>query len=315
MAYLDDEVRHVTFEEAYEQWMAVEKKLEREMVKARKEAEEQARLKAQAESSAAEQGRRVARERKAIREGEREVARGGKREPKTSVSMSQSVSANKSRGNSERGGHPVAEDVHSRRLRILEEGLQYAERLFAERVWWQAFRGFDRLRPQYEIRDFRDGHRYIDFAYLHPDFRIAIEIDGASTHWTNIAQQQFSDHLRRQNDLVIDEWNVLRFSEEDVKLRSRECQKTVQQLIGRLTAVVRRDFHGVAPTDREILRVVFGKGDPITVTEVALRVGMERHAVARRLKRLVDEGWLDPVGANERVRRYQVSEKHVNFRL
>lgn len=41
------------------------------------------------------------------------------------------------------------------------------------------------------IRDFKDGHRFIDFAYIQPHFRIAIEIDGFGPHWQDITPDEF----------------------------------------------------------------------------------------------------------------------------
>ncbi len=42
--------------------------------------------------------------------------------------------------------------------------------------------------------------------------RRLLEGRGYGPHWRNVSRIQFSDHCRRQNDLVIDGWKVLRFS-------------------------------------------------------------------------------------------------------
>lgn len=54
------------------------------------------------------------------------------------------------------------------RMRRLKEGHGYAEKLFAERVWWPAFEKFRDLHPEYEVFDFKDGHRYLDYAFIRP---------------------------------------------------------------------------------------------------------------------------------------------------
>jgi hypothetical protein len=71
---------------------------------------------------------------------------------------------------------------HGERLRRLTDGHGFAEKLLLEQVWWPAFRNFDNLHPEYEISDFRDGSRFLDFAFLRSSIRLAIEIDGYGPH-------------------------------------------------------------------------------------------------------------------------------------
>ncbi|WAH36952.1 PDDEXK family nuclease [Alicyclobacillus dauci] len=122
----------------------------------------------------------------------------------------------------------------ARKARI-ESGLHHAEKMLLENVWWPAFHQFDSLYPEYEVQDFKGGYRYIDFAYIQQQFRVAIEIDGIGPHLKGISQSQFSDHYQRQNHLVIDGWHILRFTYSDVRHRPRICQQNIQQLLGRLT--------------------------------------------------------------------------------
>lgn len=134
--------------------------------------------------------------------------------------------------------------------------------MFLENVWWPAFGHFDKLQPEYPVRDFKEGARYIDFAYVHDHYKIAIEIDGLSGHWRDISQEQFSDHCERQNHLVIDGWHVLRFSFTDVQNRPRRCQQTIQQLIGRLSGDASASLAKLSLTDREIVRAALSLTRP-----------------------------------------------------
>lgn len=87
--------------------------------------------------------------------------------------------------------------------RKLLDGLSFAEHLFV-RQWWEAFGNFDHLHPQYEIRDFKDGVRFIDFAYIYAGVRLCIEIDPFGTHVRNLTRWEYDDGLDRHNDLVLD---------------------------------------------------------------------------------------------------------------
>ncbi|MFC4769981.1 DNA-binding response regulator [Effusibacillus consociatus] len=87
------------------------------------------------------------------------------------------------------------------RLRRLKAGHGHAEKLFLQQVWWPAFGQFNHLHPEYEVYDFKDGHRYLDFAYIRPYFRVAFEIDGYGPHGRDLSRWQFSDQCQRQNHL------------------------------------------------------------------------------------------------------------------
>ncbi|WP_258881403.1 hypothetical protein [Paenibacillus sp. sptzw28] len=67
----------------------------------------------------------------------------------------------------------------------LTAGLGHAEKIFLSNVWWPAFGNFNELHPEYEVKDFKDGVRYLDFAYFKRDvsLKLCIEIDGFGTHW------------------------------------------------------------------------------------------------------------------------------------
>lgn len=176
----------------------------------------------------------------------------------------------------------------------------HAEKMFLQQVWWPGFQSFANLYPEYAVRDYKDGKRYIDFAYIRESWRIAIEIDGISSHLRDISQEQFADHLRRQNHLIIDRWNLLRFAYQDVDEHPRGCLQTIQQLVGRLTAEPTPALHKVNVLDREILRFAYGVGRPITAGDVAKLCNLGAHAARQHLRHLTQEGWLEPDHASSR---------------
>lgn len=102
------------------------------------------------------------------------------------------------------------------RLRRLREGHGHAERRFLERVWWPTFGHLHFLHPEYEIADFHDGNRFLDFAFLRGRIRLAIEVDGYGAHVSKPSRRQFADQLDRQNHLILDGWALLRFSYDQV---------------------------------------------------------------------------------------------------
>jgi hypothetical protein len=113
-------------------------------------------------------------------------------------------------------------------LRRLKAGHGYAEKLFLQYVWWPAIGHFNNLYPEYELNDYKDGSRYLDFAYIRLPFRIDIEIDGFHSHAKNMDRWKFADNLLRQNYLMLDGWKVIRFAKDHVENQPRQCQQIIQ---------------------------------------------------------------------------------------
>ncbi len=188
----------------------------------------------------------------------------------------------------------------------LLEGLGHAEYRFLENVWWPAFGDFTDLYSQYEVRDFRDGKRYVDFAFIRDGHRIALEIDGKGPHWREITKQQFSDHLQRQNHLVIDGWLVLRFAYSDIEERPRVCQQTIQQLLGRLSGQSTRVLQRLSLVERELVRLAARTSTPVTPRWAARQLNITPATAARHMRRLMENHWLEPVREGVRIRRYRL---------
>ncbi len=172
------------------------------------------------------------------------------------------------------------------RKRKLLEGLSFAENLFV-RQWWEAFGNFDHLHPQYEVRDFKDGVRFIDFAYIHAGVRLCIEIDPFGTHAPrNLSRWDYDDGLDRHNDLVLDEWRVLRFSLDQLKEKPRKCQQKLQQCLGKWGAV-RDPSLPQHPIDQAIVNLLRTTDNALSSSDIARILGWSNSTIARRLRQLL----------------------------
>lgn len=194
------------------------------------------------------------------------------------------------------------------RLRRLEEGHQHAEILFLKQVWWPLFRHFQYLHPEYEVDDFKDGKRYLDFAYIRPSIRICFEIDGYGPHSRNISRWHFSDNLERQNQLVIDGWTVIRFSYDQVKEKPRRCQQVVQQVIGKWLGDELNQA-SLSLIEKEVIRLAIRKGDAIFPKEVEEHLEMSDKTVKKILSQLVAKKLLIPASGAKRIRSYQLGHQ------
>lgn len=198
------------------------------------------------------------------------------------------------------------------KLRRLNEGHGHAEKLFLQYVWWPAIGHFENLHPEYEVLDFKDGTRYLDFAYIRPPFQICFEIDGYGPHARDANRRQFADNLMRQNHLMIDGWKVIRFSYDDIQDKPRRCQQLLQQLMGRLFG------DGQFPIklnwkQKEIVRVVLRSSVPVTPAEVSSQLGISDRYARDLLHQLVEMDVLLPASGTLRVRSYRLNNKAQPF--
>lgn len=201
------------------------------------------------------------------------------------------------------------------RLRQLEDAVKRGvEVVFLRHIWWPLFHNFNNLHPQYEIKDFRDGYRYIDFAYIPSTYRLAIEIDGLGPHWKNITQWQFADQWDRQNDLVLDGWGILRFTVKEIPERERHYQRVVQQFVGK-SEFQAREVEKTSAEERDVLRWIVRQGDPVRPKEVAEYLHAGPRYACKVLKHLAELGWLQAASGDKRIASYKLhpSRRHVRL--
>jgi very-short-patch-repair endonuclease len=205
----------------------------------------------------------------------------------------------------------IAESTGERCRRLREHG--YLEKKLLLHVWWPAVGTFEHLHAEYEVADFRDGVRFLDFAYLRLPHRICLEADGYGPHARHADRHKFSDDLTRQNHLVIDDWRVLRFSADDIEHHPRKCQQIVLQLLGRLYGGNSDGYAELPVMKREILRYAAYSAEPVRPSAIRelLRVGDK---TARKLLReLAAEGYLAPLNGTHRFHSYRLVRSKVRL--
>ncbi|MBD2847327.1 DNA-binding response regulator [Paenibacillus sp. IB182496] len=198
----------------------------------------------------------------------------------------------------------------ARAERLAASQYGHAEALFLEQVWWPVLGTFEHLAPEYEIRDFKDGIRFLDFAYFGPDQKLCIEIDGYSSHLRDTGRWQFADHLMRQNHLVLDGWTVLRFAYDLVREKPRSCQQLLQQFFGKSgMGNVSKRLESLSVKEREVIRILLAdRGEAtVTVKEAAIRLKISERSSERLLKKMTSDAMLVAASAGKiRTHKYRV---------
>ncbi|WP_139992863.1 DNA-binding response regulator [Paenibacillus paridis] len=205
-----------------------------------------------------------------------------------------------------------------RRRRLIERD-DHSEKQFAIRVWWPVLGSFEHLHPEYEVDDYRDGSRFLDFTYVRPPHRISIEIDGYGPHHKHASRRKFSDDRFRQNQLILDGWIVVRFSYDDLQDRPKQCQQFIQQLLGKLYGIGREDAYDVQlPTKMlELLRWASRRNNETSFRpkDVEQQLRFSRCSTLQYLKALVEHGLLRKASGEQRIRTYQLTPKASRLHL
>ncbi|MGO4374712.1 DUF559 domain-containing protein [Paenibacillus sp. MCAF20] len=183
----------------------------------------------------------------------------------------------------------------------------YAEKLFLEKVWFPVFYHFDSLNPEFEVEDYIDGKRYLDFTYIRDSLRLAIEIDGYKQHASHATRAQFADSLMRQNHLVLDGWRILRFSFDHINDKPRMCQQVIQQFLGNYSGGTTAMLDGVNIFEAEVIRLGIRPQRSIRVADVCAKMELNTRNSRKLLRSMLDKQQLVHSGVGQvRIRSYRV---------
>lgn len=175
--------------------------------------------------------------------------------------------------------------------RRLKEGHGHAEQMMLRHIWWPSFGHFQHLHPEYEIQDFNEGYRYLDFAYIRSHIKIAIEVDGYGTHLRNISRKQFCDQWIRQMHLTNDNWIVIRIGYDDIEQRPRLWQQLLQQMMGRLFGNT-SSFDDLHVYEREIMRLASRLERPFKLADVKSTLNCCHNTARQHIRNLERNEWI-----------------------
>jgi hypothetical protein len=194
---------------------------------------------------------------------------------------------------------------------LYRKQLGKSEQLFLEFVLGPALQyDFTGLSAEYPLKDFKGGDRFIDFVLIKEGMRIIYEIDGFTTHARDISPGEFDDHLRRQNELILSGWFILRFSTNQVERRAEYCQKQILQAIGHWWslshALDSKGAYSWAERKKRIIQLALRNKGTIRAKEVEVEFGLVHRTALNWLNRLVKENAVTPIKPKERIVAYQL---------
>jgi hypothetical protein len=198
----------------------------------------------------------------------------------------------------------ILNEKNPRRLEILHKGLGHGTVEFLRSVWFPAIGNFNDLHPEWEVRDFSNGYRYLDLAYMPGGTRGGIEIQGYGPHARDLDVRRFKDLCRRHCLLALDGWTFLPIAYPSIVDEPKQCQQLILSFVGKFVA---SDVPAsLSWLEAEAVRFARRLLRPITPLELANHLRVSDRHTRRLLHKLVELQILDIASGQQRARTYEL---------
>lgn len=199
----------------------------------------------------------------------------------------------------------IEQENNHRRREILEKGLSHGSVEMLRAIWYPVVGNFDHLYPEWEVRDFNGGVRYLDLAFLPGNMKGDIEIQDYRTHARDLDSRRFKDLCRRQSLLSLDDWIFLPIAYLSIREEPEFCKQLILSFIGKFLSFDTDPRLNCLEAEtvryaRRILR-------PFTPYELATHLRVTDRYTRNVLHRLVEENHIVVVSGNVRYRTYQLN--------
>jgi len=198
----------------------------------------------------------------------------------------------------------ISKEKSHKRKEILEKGLGHGTVEFLRLIWFPVVGHFDHLYPEWEVRDFNNGYRYLDLAYMPGGAKGGIEIQGFSSHARDLDVRRFKDLCWRHSLLALDGWTFLPIAYLSIKDEPKQCQQLILAFIGKFISI--EVPSSLTWVETEIVRYARRLLRPITPLEIAHHLQVSDRHARRLLHKMVDSQILLEVSGEERIRTYRL---------
>nr|WP_147533049.1 transcriptional regulator [Bacillus marasmi] len=198
----------------------------------------------------------------------------------------------------------ISEETNHRRREILEKGLGHGTVEFLRKIWFPAVGNFDFLYPEWEVRDFNNGHRYLDLAFRPEDSKGCIENQGYGPHARDLDVRRFKDLCWRQSLLALDGWTILTIAYLSIHDEPKQCQQLVLAFIGKFASIDTPSQ--LSWFEAEVLRFGLRLLRPFAPREIASHLKISDRHARRILRNLVNSEHICVASGNKRARTYRL---------
>lgn len=199
----------------------------------------------------------------------------------------------------------IEQEKNHRRRELLQKGLSHGTEEMLRSIWYPVVGNFDHLYPECEVRDFNNGYRYLDLAFLPGNRKGDIEVQDYRSHARDLDTRRFKDLCRRQSLLSLDDWIFLPIAYLSIRDEPEFCKQLILSFIGKLLSFevdARLNF-----MEAETVRYARRLLRPFTPNELALHLRVTDRYARNILHRMVEENHIVVAGGNIRYRTYQLN--------
>ncbi|WP_372631357.1 hypothetical protein [Cohnella sp.] len=196
------------------------------------------------------------------------------------------------------------------RLRRIKERHGFGERVFLEHTWWPVVGNFDHLYPEYEFIDAEGKYCYMDYGYIRFPEPTCIECDGFGSHVRDIDRYTFTRGLDRQNEIVLANWNILRFSVDKLKEDPIDCQKYIRRMMEEWYGKTRHELLELPIYQREIVRLAIRSLGTFTIEMACACLGRKEKFVRNELRQLIEKQILEKASGTMRIHSYRLAIRY-----
>ncbi|MGG4553963.1 transcriptional regulator [Paenibacillus humicus] len=203
----------------------------------------------------------------------------------------------------------IAEETSPRRREFLRKGLSWGTVEFLRKIWYPTIGNFDHLYPEYEVRDYNNGYRYLDLAYLPGNAKGCIEIQDYRSHARDIEVNRFKDLCMKQSLLALDDWLFLPIAYLSIRDDPGVCKQLTLSFIGKfLSSSVPSGLHWA---EAETLRFARRLLRPFTPGEISAHLQLSEQHSRKILRQLASKQLLLIASGKLRYRTYRLPETEV----
>ncbi len=198
----------------------------------------------------------------------------------------------------------ITDEKNHRRLEILNKGLGHGTIEFLRVIWFPTIGNFDHLYPEWEVRDFNNGYRYLDLAYMPGGVKGGIKIQGYGPHARDLDVRRFKDLCWRHSLLALDGWTFLPIAYLSIKDEPKKVSQLILAFIGKF--ISSEAPSSLTWVEIEILRFARRLPRSFTPLEVANHLNVSDRHARRLLHSMVKSKILMVESSKERARRYKL---------
>ncbi|WP_281885878.1 transcriptional regulator [Paenibacillus sp. YYML68] len=205
----------------------------------------------------------------------------------------------------------IEHEKNNRRRELLQKGLSHGTVEFLRKIWYPVVGNFDHLYPEWEVRDFNNGYRYLDLAFIRGNMKGDIEIQDYGSHARDLDTRRFKDLCRRQSLLSLDDWIYLPIAYLSIREEPEFCKQLILSFLGKFVSCeVNAELSCL---EAETVRYARRSLRPFKPNELAAHLRVTDRYARRLLHGLVEKQYLLVVGGNVRYRSYRLNIGDVGY--